>query len=275
MIQHIKKYICTVFLLLIGTLSLTTHTWASDKDFPPIPNPPKLVNDLAGFMNPVQQNLLEQKLRAYYDSTTSEIAIVTIQSIGDYDISDYTVTLYNKWKIGSKKNNNGILILAAKEQRKIWITSGYGLEGVLPDGLLGQIIREQIEPLFKQGYFYQGFNNGVDAIIAASHGEYKAASRNIKEDNYTKESITPFIVLAIILILIFVIAFNTGDNNDKGGGGGRSRSDAAFWIVSSMLANRNNGGSSGGFGGFGGGSSGGFGGFGGGSSGGGGAGGSW
>jgi uncharacterized protein len=268
MINYLKK----VSLVVITLILVCFSSWANDKDFPAVPNPPRLVNDLASFMNANAQNTLEQKLIAYNDTTSNQIAIVTVQSIGNYDIADYTVQLFNRWHIGGKKNNNGILILASKEERKIWITTGYGLEGVLPDGLVGEIVRNEILPEFKNGDYYLGFDRGVDAIIKAAAGEYKADPKALNEH----KGPSPIIIVIIMIILIVAVTRGSGGGG-RGGRGGGMLTDMG-WIAASMLnANRRSGGFGGGFGGGGGGGfgGGGFGGFGGGSSGGGGAGGSW
>lgn len=262
---YINKYFFAFLIFAAAISNVFSVAYAGEKDFPPLPNPPRLVNDLAGFMNSQEQAALEQKLVAYSDSTSNEIAIVTVQSIGQYDIADYTVELYNKWKIGGKKNNNGLLILASKDERKIWITSGYGLEGALPDGLIGQIIRDEIEPNFKRGDFYSGFEAGTNALMDAARGEYTAEPKEKTEQGGGIGTV----IFIIIVILIFLAA------SRGGGGGGGGLLNSAGWIAASMLNNRHSG-SDWGSGGFGGGSGGGgFGGFGGGSSGGGGAGGSW
>lgn len=259
------KYLLLVFFLL----GLAGTVMASDKDFPPPPNPPRLVNDLAGFLKGREEAQMEEKLRAYNDSTSTQIAIVTVESIGQYDIADYTVQLYNKWGIGGKQKDNGILILAAREQRKIWITTGYGMEGALPDGLLGQIIRDVMEPNFKDGNFYTGFDEAVDAIILAAKGEYKAEPK--AEARKGGGVGTGIVLFIIILVLVGIIG-----RGGRGGGGGGGMLDSAGWIAAAMLSNRHRSSSGWGGGGWGGSSGGGgFGGFGGGSSGGGGAGGSW
>jgi uncharacterized protein len=257
----INKYFFAFILFAAAMSNVFSLAYAGEKDFPAVPNPPRLVNDLAGFMSSQEQAALEQKLVAYSDSTSNEIAIVTVQSIGQYDISDYTVQLYNKWKIGGKKNNNGLLILASKEERKIWISTGYGLEGALPDGLIGQIIRDEIEPQFKSGNFYAGFEAGTNALMEAAKGEYTAQPKT----QHKKGAGIGTAIFILIIILIFLSA------SRGGGSGGGGLLNNAGWIAASMLSNRSygsdwGGGSSGG---------GGFGGFGGGSSGGGGAGGSW
>lgn len=255
-------------LLCIGRL------YASDKDFPPVPNPPRLVNDLAGFMNRDQAARLEEKLLRFEDTTSNQITIVTVQSIGPYDVADYSVELFNRWKVGSAKNKNGVLLLAAKEERKIWITTGYGLEGALPDGLLGQIIREQIEPSFKTGNFYEGFDKGITAIMDASRGEYKGAPQHRRG---AEGGGGVGLGIAILIILFVLVAIVRGGGRGGGGGSG-GLLNSIGWIAAGMLSNsnrRSSGWSGGGWGGGSSGGGGGFGGFGGGSSGGGGAGGSW
>jgi uncharacterized protein len=257
-----------IVALLLCLMAAATAVFASDKDFPAVQTPPRLVNDFAHFMDAAQAQQLEARLLRFADTSSNQIAIVTVESIGPYDIADYSVELFNRWKIGTAKNKNGVLILAAKEERKIWITTGYGLEGVLPDGLLGQIIREQIEPSFKQGNFYQGFDKGITAIMDASRGEYKG---DPKEQRKQDNGGVP-IGIIIFVILIILVAVVRGGGGSSGGG----LLNSAGWLALGMLSGSNRR-SSGWGGGFGGGSSGGggFGGFGGGSSGGGGAGGSW
>lgn len=263
--KQLKQFYISFLFVAIAIMSGSTSVFAADSDFPAKPNPPRLVNDFAHFMSPQQADELEQKLVAYADSSSNQVAIVTVESIGQYEIADYAITLFNRWQIGDKVKKNGVLILAAKDERKMWIVTGYGLEGALPDGLVGQIVREKMAPDFKQSNFYSGFDKAVDAVMAASRGEYKADPRY---DNKGGGIGSVLIILIVIFIVIIIVSRGSGG---RGGGGGFLNS--VGWIAASML---NSGGSSGG--GFGGGSSsggGGFGGFGGGSSGGGGAGGSW
>lgn len=263
--------------LSILLLSLVCFTGlAADGDFPPKPQPPRLVNDLAGMMSPQEAAALEAKLVEYAKTTSTQISVVTITNLGGYEVSQYTVELFNRWKIGQEGKDNGVLILASKEDRKINITTGYGLEGALTDIMCGRIIRNEITPQFKQGSFYVGFDKGADAIIAATKGEYKA-----EEDyHHGKQRMPMGLVIAIIVgIIIFAFIAGRGGGGGNGGGGymsGRGFSDVATGMLLGQLlgGGHHRGGGWGGGGGFGGGS-GGFGGFGGGSSGGGGASGSW
>ncbi|WP_423149587.1 TPM domain-containing protein [Rubrolithibacter danxiaensis] len=238
--------------------------------FPEKPN--RLVNDYTNTLTAEQAEQLERKLVAFDDSTSTQIAVVLINSLEGYDVADYAVRLAEQWGIGREKKNNGVLLLASLGDRRVTIQTGYGVEGALPDIIANRIIENEIKPNFKEGNYYQGLEQGTDAIIAATKGEYK--NDNPKKNN--KGSKFPFGLIVIIIIIIVIISRKGG-----GGGGGRrvigSRGGAdLFWWTLMSGMGRGNGRSGGGFGGgFGGGGGGGFGGFGGGSFGGGGSSGSW
>lgn len=260
------KYLLLILLsLLTGFLS-----FAGDDDFPAKPNPPRLVNDMAGFMSASEVEQLEAKLLEYEKTSSTQITVVTIKSIGLYEPSQYGVELFNRWGLGQKDKNNGVLIFASKEEKKINITTGYGLEGALTDAMCGRIIRNEMAPSFKAGNFYEGFSRAADAVIAATKGEYIA-------DDEPQKGKRPGALTIIILILVVYIVLWILSKIGGGGGGsymsGRGyRGGLGGSILGGML-----GGGLGSGGGWGGGSSGGggFGGFGGGSSGGGGASGGW
>ena len=242
------------------------------QNIPPAPNPPRLVNDLAHVLTADQVNSLEQKLVAYDDSTSVQIAIVTVNSTGDYSIDDYALKILRDWGVGNKKTNNGIVILAAIQDHKVFIATGYGMEASVPDITAKEIIENEIVPNFREGGFYHGFDLAVDDIIKAVRGQYKAPEGyNQRRGHGVSGGGILGIIIFIIIILILI----------SRGGGGRggmvNRTGFLPWIIASMMTNRGGGGfGGGGFGGFGGGGGGGgFGGFGGGGGGGGGAGGSW
>jgi uncharacterized protein len=250
------------FLLLL--LLFSYFSIADPSDFPAKPNPPRLVNDFAGMLRPDEQNEIEHKLKVFNDSTSIEISVVIISNIGDYAIDDYAAQLGDAWGIGKKSKDNGVLILIAKENRKAFIATGYGMEGVLPDARCKRIITNELIPQFKKSDYYDGIQYTIDAIIQYSSKEYKA-------DPVEKSGIKPVYVFLFILVVIIVIGLinrkNNGNNNSRNTGGG-------FGMFGPSLG--------GGFGGYGGGGysggssgGGGFGGFGGGGFGGGGAGGDW
>lgn len=262
-----KRFLSFVLLLLL--ISLGNVCFANlEKDIPLKPNPPRLVNDMAGMMTPTQQDELEALLLNYDQTTSSQITIVTIRNLGDHDIAEYAIELFNRWGIGQKGKNNGVLILAASENRKMWITTGLGMEGVLTDALAGRIVRNEMVPQFKAGNYYLGFKNAANAIIAATKGEY---TREDVPGGDGAQGIPIFIIVLIIFIIIVIVLGSGG----KGGGNYMSRRGGDF-LTGAILGNLLGGmGRSGGSGGGGWSGGGGFGGFGGGSTGGGGAGGSW
>ncbi|WP_040976298.1 TPM domain-containing protein [Necropsobacter massiliensis] len=173
---------------------------ASAVNFPAAPNPFRYVNDYTNRLSASEKQQLENKLIAYSQETSSQIAVVLIPTTGDYDIAQYAFELGDKWGIGRKQLNNGVLMLIAVNDRKIFIATGQGLEGVLPDAFLSQTIRSVITPQFKQGNYARGISNGLDNIIAASKGEFAPESQ---QQNDMGEYI-PFIMITIfVLIVIF------------------------------------------------------------------------
>lgn len=256
--------------LIILFLLTLSYSFGFAQDFPAKSN--TIVNDYTQTLTASQKQQLEQKLVAFDDSTSNQIAVVILKSVGDYDINEYALELGRKWGIGGKGKNNGVILLIAIGDRKMSIQTGYGLEGALPDIYTKRIIENDIKPFFKEGDYYAGIDAGTNSIISLIKGEYKNDKPKAKSGG--GKGSAGFIVIIIVIIIAIILR--------KGGGGGGSQviggrgvADALFW---SMLlgGGRNSGG--GGFGGgFGGGSSGGggFGGFGGGSFGGGGSSGSW
>jgi len=237
---------------------------AAAKEVPPAPNPPRLVSDFAGILSSDEVQMLEQKLTAYDDSTSTQIAIVIEQTLDGDDVFDYSLRLATAWGIGREGKNNGILIYVAIADRKLWIQTGYGTEGFLPDALAKRIIERIITPNFRSQNYYQGLNMATDAIIQLGNGEY------VNEDAGQGGNL-PLPVIVIFLVIFILIMIIIG----KGGGGGNKRgrydSGGGGWIMFGPGFGGGGGGSSG----WGGGGGGGFGGFGGGDFGGGGAGGSW
>lgn len=232
----------------------------------PKPNPPHLVNDAAGVLSPEQVEILERKLVALDDSTSNQIAVVLIKTLGDYAVEDYAVKLFREWGIGNKKTNNGVLIIAAIDDRKVWIEVGYGLEGAIPDVTASSIYRNELVPEFRQQNYYRGIDNAINALAKAAVGEYKVKKERKENNGKGGSSIITFLFILFAVIMLL----SRGGRGGSGGGGLGSIANAV--LISSLLNGGRGGGSAWGGGDSGGG---GFGGFGGGSSGGGGAGGGW
>lgn len=257
--------------LLVALFFLSSLLYA--QDFPPVPNPPRLVTDFTQTLTSSEVEQLERKLVAYNDSTSTQIAIVILKSVGQYDIADYSFQLGEKWGIGSTKDN-GILILAAMEDRDVFIAVGYGMEGAVPDALAKRIVTNLIIPNFKQGEYFQGFDQATDMIIKLASGEYTADE--VAEDGNGGGALVMLLVFIFFFVILPLLRNKNDNNNHMGGKGG----GIDLWTTI-MLANMLKGGNGGKFGDFSsgrgsfGGGGGGFGGFGGGSFGGGGAGGSW
>lgn len=240
------------------------------------PNPPRAVNDFGNFLAPFQREALEQKLRAYNDSTSSAIVIITVPDLQGYDIAEVALKYLRTWQVGTKEKNNGVIILVSKKEKKARIETGYGMEGVLPDITAKRIIEDRMLPYFRDDDYYGGFDNAVDAIIQAAAGEYKAGPRK-KEEGGGAGTI-------IVLVVLFIVIMAMIRGGGKGGGGnyssrrGSKEFDALPWfLLGNLLGGSGRGRGGFGGGGFGGGGfgGGGFGGFGGGSGGGGGASGGW
>ena len=256
--------------LLFILFTFFSFAIVSAQDLLPKPNPPRLVNDAAGVLTPEQVASLERKLVALDDSTSNQIAVVLIKTTGDYALEDYATKLFRAWGIGNKKTNNGVLIIAAIDDRKMRIEVGYGLEGAIPDIVASDIYRNEMVPSFKQQNYYEGIDKAINALTKAAVGEYKIQTEKQQPLRKGKGIGSIFTFLIIIVFVIMILA--RGGRGGRGGGGGGLGNIAEAVILSSLLGGGRGGG---GWGGGGSGGGGGFGGFGGGSSGGGGAGGSW
>jgi uncharacterized protein len=259
-----KRLLSIFILLLVSGSSFSQDKFDLEKLLKE--KPTRLVNDYTATLTSDQQQALENKLVAFDDSTSTQITVVIIPALSGNDISDYNVKLGRAWGVGGKEFSNGVVLLIAKDDHKLNIATGYGVEGALPDITAKHIIDEVIVPNFKGDDYYRGIEEGTDAIIKAVKGEYQApAGYNSRKG----KSGIGRIIFIIIMIIIF-LAISGG----KGGGGSfMSRRGFAAWTIGNMLSG--GGGRGGGWSGGGGSSGGGFGGFGGGSFGGGGASGSW
>ncbi len=273
-----RKYI-SIFVAFIVAFAVNL----SFAQVPERPNPPRLVNDLAGIFTSGQTASLEYTLVAFADSTSNQIAVVTVPELYGMDKMQLAYEIGEKWGVGQEKFDNGVIILVkpktASSNGEVFIATGYGLEGVLTDAACRRIIDEYMIPAFKANDYYAGVVNAVNVIMPLAAGE-------ISTDEFADNDEGDAMAAAFFLIFIAVVFFalllsgNNGQNMGGGNGNGGNRHDASaldMLILGSILSNsgRRSSGSYGG-GSFGGGfGSGGFGGFGGGSFGGGGAGGSW
>ena len=157
------------------------------------------IHDQAGLLNSDQRSTLESKLAAFESSNGNQIVVATFPSLDGESLEDFSIRVAQSWKLGQKNNDNGILLFIAQKDRALRIEVGYGLEAVLTDALSSQIIRKEIVPHFKDGNFDAGVSAGVEAIMQATQGAYKADSN---EDAAAGLKETVF-----LLMLLFFVVF--------------------------------------------------------------------
>jgi uncharacterized protein len=236
----------------------------------PLPTPIGLVSDFAGVIDAATEARLTDRIRELKQKTGAEIAVVTVTTTQPDPVPERAVRLAEAWKPGDRDKDNGVLFLVSVEDRELFIATGYGIEGALPDGLVGEIRDRTIVPKFKSGDVAGGIEAGVDRMAAIIAREYRVdltGSPSPEGPPAQRFTTGDLIILLIILLVIFGPYFFSSGTDAPGIGGRRRRRS---WDVGPPMW----GGTFGG-GGFGGSGGGGFGGFGGGSFGGGGAGGKW
>lgn len=242
----------TILLLLTFGLELPAKTQ--------FPQPAGAVNDFASVIPEPYRKKMENLSLEVLQKTGTSIVTATIESIGDDTVETYANELYRNWGIGKKGEDKGVLILLALQERRVKIETGYGVEGILPDGLVGQILDDSVIPYFKKGQYGEGLYNGlvsVSQVIAKDagveiSGEYTAV-KQVRKRAASRLGLVPF--LFFLLFLFFFLGpsiwpwlFLSG----MGGRGGRYRSGFGGGVGGGGF-----GSFGGGFGGFGGGLSGG------------------
>ncbi len=244
--------------LFIASLLLVAGSSLAER---PFPKPRGPVNDFADVIPQAYEQKIMLILTELFQKTGTPVVVVTMPDIGGAEYNDYANRLYSAWGIGKKGEDKGVLIFIAIKERKLRIETGYGVEGILPDGLVGEIRDRYMTPYLKQNKYGEGLLNGtmaVSQIIAKDAGVKLTGQVPIKVPKKRRSS------RSIIPLIIFVLIFM----------GLSRRRSGSWWLFLPLLlmgGGRGFGSGGGGFGGF----SGGFGGFGGGMSGGGGAGGSF
>jgi uncharacterized protein len=241
--QHLF-FLFSLFLILL----LGGNTHGADE----FPQPVGAVNDFASVIQEDTKATMEDLSRELLQKTGTAVVVATFKTIGDNEPDIYANALYEKWGIGKKGEDKGVLIFLVIDQRKVRIETGYGVEGILPDGLVGSILDEQAIPLLKQGQFGKGLLNtmiAVGQVISKDTGEgYRPEA---PPGQQTQVGLPPFFLIFFIVFLLFIISrlfSSRGFRSPYGGGfgsGGFGRGGVG------------GGGFGGGFGGFGGGLSGG------------------
>ena len=167
--------------------SFATPLSASALNVPPRPSDIPIV-DQTNTLTEEQKSLLAKQIADERTKSGNQIAIVIVPTLEDGSIEDYSIAIAREWGIGTNENNNGVLLLIAKDDRRLRIEVGTGLEGALTDAQTGRIIRGDIAPLFRQGKYFEGVQAGLSGIIASINGEYTATSIPDKKSAFPWES---------------------------------------------------------------------------------------
>ncbi len=159
------------------------------------------VVDTAEILTSHEKSTLIAKLKAHETNTSNQIVVVTLTDLGGYDIADYGYQLGRHWGIGQKGKDNGVLLILSKNDRKVRIEVGYGLEGALTDARAHTIIQNEILPNFKKQKFFQGLDQGANAIIASINNEYRASTKGSQSGNIWESILMVIMSLSTILVL--------------------------------------------------------------------------
>ena len=245
-----KKFAC-IFIAFLGIASILYPASKSSGE-PPFPKPRGAVNDFASLIPEREERMMANISREVLQKTGTAIVIATVDTVGDSDYETYANELYANWGIGKKGEDKGVLIFLTKKERKVRIETGYGVEGILPDGLVGQILDDYIVPFLKKGDYGKGLLNGTIAIsqIIAKDAGVKITGQSQSPYSPRYQSRKKSLGSRLFSFLFFIVLILLVIRNPLllpflllGMGGGRG--GGSF------------GGFSGGFGGFGGGLSGG------------------
>ena len=180
-------------LVIIFILALPLQAIALD--VPPLRGH---VNDYAAMLSPGTAQELETSLNAFERSDSTQIVVLTVPTLGGETLEEYSIKVAEAWRIGQQKVDNGVILLIAKQERKIRIEVGRGLEGKLTDLVSGRIIRGEIAPRFKAGDIDGGIKAGVAAIMAVAKGEYTAQPRNLGHGRRSMHPIFTFVIFLMV-----------------------------------------------------------------------------
>jgi uncharacterized protein len=222
-----------VFLTLFTSL-LFAQFVSAQFEIPEVPKKQTSFYDYIGLLNKSGARFLEEKLIQYSDSTTIQIVIIIIESTKGENINKLAKDWGNKWGIGQKEKDNGIVLLMAKGDRKVAISTGKGIEKRLTNAIAKRVIESRITPEFKKGKYYKGLNRGVDAIIECLSGDFEKTKEEPKVGDYNDDSwwqgkvferIFAFLFFAIIIISFVIGKPRNGRRKDDN----ENENDDDYW----------------------------------------------
>ena len=205
----------SIFLKLLVCLFFSQLSFAQFT-IPKKPDFQTSIYDYAQLLSAKDKAALEKKLIKYSDSTSTQIVVVTVETINNESIGILAPKWAHEWGIGQAKEDNGVFILLAKKERKIGIAPGYGVEDRITAGIGGEIIRKIITPEFKTGNYYKGLDKGADAIFDVLKGKYKGERKKNKEKGLP---ILPIIIIVIVILALISKSKNNGGNSGNSGAG--------------------------------------------------------
>ncbi|MEA3192797.1 MAG: uncharacterized protein QOD26_1130 [Betaproteobacteria bacterium] len=200
----------------------------------PVPPLKARVTDLTGTLDQQQRSALEQTLGEFEARKGSQIAVLLVPTTKPETPVEYGVRVFDAWKLGRKGIDDGVLLLVAKDDRRVWIVTGRGVEGVLPDAIVRRIVEEDITPRFKQGDFYGGIRAGADRMMRLIEGEKFPAPRAGPQALHSVDTSTLFMAFIFVLVLGGILRAVFGRLIGAGVIG--SITAVAAWVILSSLA---------------------------------------
>ena len=182
-------------LVLVGAVGIKAQT---------LPTPSGRVTDLANVIDPATEADLDRRLDALEQKTSSEVAVVTVPSLDGVPVEDYAVRLFKEWGIGQAKTDNGVLVLVAPSEREMRIEVGYGLEGILPDGLAGQIIRDHFIPRFREDDYNGGIRDGVMRVAEVVEKQQVLSAEELAQFNQTGDDFPVWLIIPFFGIFVTI-----------------------------------------------------------------------
>ena len=224
MYRKIIFQVLTLFILCYPTVA---------QDIPDPMFPYRMVNDFSGLLNTDDLQKLESKLQSFYNETSTQIYVVIVDDLGGNAISDFAYQVGEKWGVGTKGKDNGIVILlnpsADRKHGDAFVATGYGLEGAVPDAIANRLVDLEMVPFFKELKYYEGLDAVTNTIIELTKGEYTA-------ENYlaSKGESFPFMEILIPLIIIIILASVFGARKSRYYSAGRN--NIPFWLAMFLLS---------------------------------------
>lgn len=235
-------------LLAFGLLAAGAAGVRAAETLPPPPT--AYFNDYAGLVSAADAQRLDAKLRQFADETSTQVVVAVFPSLPSPSLEDFTVRTAQSWRVGRKDWDNGAVFFVFVNDRKMRVETGYGLEGALPDQLAGRILDEQVRPRFRAGDWAGGLEAGIDGILAATRGEYKAPPKKPQG-----VPLVAVIVIVIVLVPFVILFFWLAAHGSRGISVGRTygnqgwRRNSGTWGGGSTWGGGGGGGWSGGGGG--------------------------